>query len=306
MVRLVPEDDLRELKECVDLTVVWGDGKIMCPWHEDVNPSLQIYHDHVYCFSCNTTADGITLAQILHEFSFRQAFSWLTKYKGQRKREGHQPLAMPVDIKDTWEWTRKLEKAREWKWLADRGLGEWIIWILHIGWTGRAFSIPHITDDRVWNVKFRVHPDYQMNGENKYYSMKGQPFRSLYPIDYVKSYFQDSLGLFLTEGEFDAMVLLQAGLPALSLPSGATSNILKWRDTLTKYKVVWLCFDQDSAGQKAAVKAIRRAGPKLLPTILINITDPFWPAAWGKDVTDAREQLVPKIKESYDRLIRLQ
>ncbi len=300
---LIPEDDLKELKECVDLTVVWGDGKIMCPWHEDDNPSLQIYHDHAYCFSCNTTADGIALAQSLHEFSFKQAFSWLTKYKGQRKREGHQPLAMPVDMARVEEWHERLLETKERWWLLDRGIPATLIEELKLGWTGRSFSIPHITDGKVWNVKFRVHPDYQMNGENKYNSIKGQPFRSLYPIDYVKSSFQEFLGLFLTEGEFDAMVLLSSGLPALSLPSGATSNILKWRDTLTKYKVVWLCFDQDSAGQKAAVKAINLAGPKLLPTILINITDPYWPAGWGKDITDAREQLVPKIKESYDRLI---
>lgn len=297
---LIPEADLKELKECVDLTVIWGDGKISCPWHEDDNPSLQIYHNHVYCFSCNITVDGIALAQKLHRFSFNQAVSWLTKYKGQRRREGHHPLAMPLDIKDTWEWIRKLSTADEVLWLVDRGLESMIIYILHLGWTGRAFSIPHITDRKVWNVKFRVHPAYQMDKEHKYNSIKGQPFRSLYPIDYVKSHFQGSLGLFLCEGEFDAMILLQAGLPALSLPSGATSNILKWRDTLTKYKVVWLCFDQDKAGRTVTDRIMDKIANKLRPTIIRNIT---WNPKYGKDVTDAREVLVPKLKEAYAKVV---
>jgi putative DNA primase/helicase len=37
------------------------DGKISCPLHQDKSPSLHIYDDHAYCFSCNTRFDSYSL-----------------------------------------------------------------------------------------------------------------------------------------------------------------------------------------------------------------------------------------------------
>ena len=40
-------------------------GMIRCPFHDDHNPSMKLYDDHAYCFSCQKRADVIDLtAQI--------------------------------------------------------------------------------------------------------------------------------------------------------------------------------------------------------------------------------------------------
>lgn len=35
------------------------DGKIICPFHEDHNPSCKIYPDHWHCFGCQRHGDVI-------------------------------------------------------------------------------------------------------------------------------------------------------------------------------------------------------------------------------------------------------
>lgn len=36
-------------------------GKSLCPFHEDGNPSLQLYDDGYYCFACGAHGDGVDL-----------------------------------------------------------------------------------------------------------------------------------------------------------------------------------------------------------------------------------------------------
>lgn len=38
-----------------------------CPFHADKHPSMRIYPDHGYCFSCNTRVDNISLVQKLYD-----------------------------------------------------------------------------------------------------------------------------------------------------------------------------------------------------------------------------------------------
>lgn len=38
-----------------------------CPFHTDKHPSMKIYQDHGYCFSCNTRVDNISLVQKLYD-----------------------------------------------------------------------------------------------------------------------------------------------------------------------------------------------------------------------------------------------
>lgn len=44
-----------------------------CPFHEDSNPSMALYENHVHCFVCNRTWDSISATMALDGVTFREA-----------------------------------------------------------------------------------------------------------------------------------------------------------------------------------------------------------------------------------------
>jgi hypothetical protein len=44
-----------------------------CPFHEDHNPSMALYKNHVHCFVCNRTWDSISATMALDGVTFREA-----------------------------------------------------------------------------------------------------------------------------------------------------------------------------------------------------------------------------------------
>ena len=44
-----------------------------CPFHEDSNPSMALYDNHVHCFVCNRSWDSISATMELDGVSFREA-----------------------------------------------------------------------------------------------------------------------------------------------------------------------------------------------------------------------------------------
>lgn len=60
---------LEVVERGVSLTQVLADhghsadqyGKVICPFHEDGNPSLQLYDDGYYCFACGAHGDSVDL-----------------------------------------------------------------------------------------------------------------------------------------------------------------------------------------------------------------------------------------------------
>jgi twinkle protein len=66
----------------------------------------------------------------------------------------------------------------------------------------------------------------------------------------------------ITEGEIDAMTLHQCGIPALSVNAGAGNH--QWIendwDRLDRFSEIFVCFDDDEAGQKGAREVMQRLG----------------------------------------------
>jgi DNA primase len=87
----------------------------------------------------------------------------------------------------------------------------------------------------------------------------------------------------MTEGEFDALLLWQHGIPAFSLTNGDKSwRKLNWIAPLERVQRLILCRDQDVAG-KTATEGLIDAVHEALPTLIIH------PLGWncqGKDVTE--------------------
>lgn len=287
----------------VDLRTIWGKGKILCPWHNDHTPSLHVYPDHVYCFACQTWGSGIDLLRA-QGLTFAEAVQELEKYKGKRVRS--EPVdTTPVPLEMVEQWHQHLMASPEARaWLEGRGLRRRIVKALMLGWTeGRCYSIPHFVNGQVENVKFRVHPDYLLDDEPKYASIPHKPFTKPYPYDYFLQHYGHSKVVFVTEGEFDAMLLLQEGLPAVSLPSGITHYLSRWTSFWSRFDYLFVVFDQDEAGCKAVEKLFaktskvgRSESEKLN---VAHVEDVVWNPAWGKDVTEARDKLIPLLQELY-------
>lgn len=59
----------------------------------------------------------------------------------------------------------------------------------------------------------------------------------------------------ITEGELDTLVCWSAGIPAVSSTAGSSSFQAEWVELLSRYEV-YVCFDNDEAGHKGAIKIL--------------------------------------------------
>lgn len=106
-------------------------------------------------------------------------------------------------------------------------------------------------------------------GEPKYLNSPDTPLfdkgRTLYNLDRAAPPARKAGRLFVVEGYMDVIALAQAGIAEAVAPLGTALTPeqldLLWRQV----DVPLLCFDGDSAGQKAAIRAAHRAVPKLEP-----------------------------------------
>jgi 5S rRNA maturation endonuclease (ribonuclease M5) len=82
----------------------------------------------------------------------------------------------------------------------------------------------------------------------------------------------------ITEGELDTLVCWSLGIPAVSSTGGALSFQKEWVDLLKNYEV-YICFDNDEAGHKGAIKVL-----ELLPTAKVIFVPSNIPGI--KDISD--------------------
>ena len=111
-------------------------------------------------------------------------------------------------------------------------------------------SFPFIKNYKQVNVKYRT--------IDKKFSQETGAERTLFNIDFVSGNI-----LTITEGEFDCMALVQYGLKNItSLPSGTQDQ--KWIENewewLEKFTTIYLCMDNDTAGNTAVSLLVSRLG----------------------------------------------
>ncbi|TDD97224.1 toprim domain-containing protein [Actinomadura rubrisoli] len=112
------------------------------------------------------------------------------------------------------------------------------------GW----ISIPYLTpDDSVVSLRFRRLGD---GGGSKYLSIAGDAPR-LFNAKILNR--GDLTWMCTPEGEFDAMIAVQCGVPAVGIP-GAQSWQRRWYRLFTHYNLVCGLHDDDEAGRDLAHK----------------------------------------------------
>lgn len=82
----------------------------------------------------------------------------------------------------------------------------------------------------------------------------------------------------ICEGEIDSMTLHQYGIPSLSIPNGGGGGKKQdWvendYDYLNRFDTIYLCLDNDEAGQEAEKEIVRRLGSERCKTVTLPFKD---------------------------------
>jgi hypothetical protein len=258
-----------------------GEWALHCPFHEDHNrsASLNVFEGVWHCNGCG---EGGTLDREFLKRVPPQPFYEINSYQyssgsGSGARpdlsEGmvagcHQAL-MDDEV--------KLNKL-----ISRRGLTVETVQTFEIGWSksSQAYTIPvrNAASDLI-NVRF-----YQLDpkdGRRKIWGVAGHNEPALYPISVLN---ENPAMVMICEGEWDALLSIQHGVPAVTRTGTADRWNESWSPLFAK-KAVVVCHDMDAKGQhanrKVAASVRRHARAVRVVELPYEIT-----AKHGKDLSD--------------------
>lgn len=233
--------------------------------HNDPEPSLAVFSENAYCFGCGKYWGAFDFAAELWGVDWQQA--------RDRVRAGELPKAKVLPNPDvasiqelaaqvlTYHANLQYNPAAR-RYLNGRGLDDETIYESRIGYTGRAFAIPIYDKNRcLQTIRYRRDDNAGTVGP-KYWGTAGRNQSFLYvpPLfDWRSGWRQaceaDGINydtvrpVVLCEGEFDALILAQAGVRAVSMTNGVNA-FNEAHIPLFDNAPVWLCFDSDEPGRE--------------------------------------------------------
>lgn len=222
-----------------------GYVRTLCPFHGDQHtPGGAVYDVNFYCYTCGEWRGYDDTASMIKSGVLKPI-----RVVKHREPSGYLPLSLAVGYQTLLD-TRLAFRL---KWLSDRGISLSAAVEFRLGHTGKAFTIPVFKDGRLEAMRFRADPYFDLCVDtckcSKYFGLGGHNSGVLYA---PREEFLHSRTVVLTEGEFDALMLAQHGIPAVSSISGAQDT--KSLESLREYDRVFLAYDQDEAGHKGASK----------------------------------------------------
>jgi len=152
------------------------------------------------------------------------------------------------------------------KFFQTRGISQKTLTDLGIYEYGDSICFPYIQDGEQTNVKYRTY--------DKRFRQKANAQRTLYNIDNVKKYWQQTgnKNVIICEGEMDVVSFYEAGvINAVTLPDGAPKtakynlndlrfNAFKNCKWLNEVDKVYIATDQDEAGRALHLELLHRFG----------------------------------------------
>ena len=191
-----------------------------------------------------------------------------------------------------------VEPNHQWDWLLDRGLSEDAILTNRLGvvvdplpeharYEGMV-SIPFMNaNGQVVGHRFRCVEDHEHEFHGKYNGIAGHPTR---PFN-LRVIPEAGDSIHVTEGEFDAMILTQAGFPSVAIV-GANNWKPHYRVLLDGFEQIHVWGDPDEAGAKFA-RTVGAVFPETARTVRIvggDVNEVF--LAGGVDaLTEALERV---------------
>jgi 5S rRNA maturation endonuclease (ribonuclease M5) len=142
--------------------------------------------------------------------------------------------------------------------VTERGIHTKTLMDFDIGWDAArdVYTIPVRGEDgAIWNVR-RYTPNPK--GDTKIWSVKGMRVTELYPVKIL----DDAERVIICEGEWDTLLTIQMGFPAVTRTSGAGTWYHRWNEAF-KDKLVYICQDRDVegvSGSRKIARALSRIG----------------------------------------------
>lgn len=151
------------------------------------------------------------------------------------------------------------------------------------GLTGNneSISVPYYIDGFLTNVKTRY---FKGDDDKAGHSLVSGAELSLWNIDACR----DAPVIAITEGEWDAMAICLAGIPAVSVPNGGSKGALKLDylasalDVLEQAERILICVDTDETGEALERELVRRVGIEKCQRVT-------W--SYGKDANDVLQNI---------------
>lgn len=174
------------------------------------------------------------------------------------------------------------KKEFPYRWLSQRGLSDATIRKYLLGWDGgrKAIVIPYLNAlGEVRRLRYR-----NFEGDTKYIWGQGEKGAHIFHVRATRK-----PRLWMTEGEFDAMILAQMGFPAVSVP-GAKLFKSEWKYLFAYCKQLTCVFDSDEAGLEGAQRVAGILGPMVGDFRNVRLPP-------GLDVTDLYLQDKTKLEE---------
>ena len=171
--------------------------------------------------------------------------------------------------------------------LNSRGIPDNLINTYKLGW-GKFYSKWWITipisdkDENFLFIKLRKDPGDKDNLDKFKFYPSGSA-AELYGWESLKNNDERAV---ICEGEFDRLVLLTHGIPAITSTAGAGTFKKEWLDHFSRLKNIYVCFDADTAGDKGAERVIKMFSEKFTN---INVCKIDLKERLGKDYKDVTD-----------------
>jgi DNA primase len=277
-------------------------ARCVAPDHQDNDPSMHVYEDHVYCFSCGFYGDVTDVWATLRGFdrSVEAVLDLAREFDvelPEMSSEARQKAQERREKEDVYlKQARECHRALEWRpymveWWEGRGFGEELRekFLLGTDKNGTAAVIPFWHRGRVHGIIRR-----KLEGEPKYIYPKAEEL-----VDGHRPLFAPASThgeVYIVEGIIDVLAIAATGKNAVAI--GGTSISDAQADELNRLPgPVYILPDADEAGTQAALAWGRQFFPKA------NVC----PASYGegaKDISDAfARDGAERTGEHLDRLV---
>lgn len=285
---------------------------LKCPEHADDTTSLAIYRDHIVCYGCGFRVqrrmDALAwLLKVDVRDAIKQASKYLALAPVETRAEGATLPPLPRSIATTYERTLWGYRRDRVGWLRDRGLAEETIKAFHLGHDGTRFTIPlYGPTGELLTIRYRrddalvpaSDPDSEQEKIRKYSGVYQRNDLRLYPEWRIAK--SEETFIVAVEGELDACLLWQFGIPACS-PTNGAGSLCKLPDLLAPYphiRSIYIAADQDEPGERGAQELITTASHAGYQTVRLT-----WPVQFGKDITELMTKGIEG-GEEYRQLFR--
>lgn len=214
------------------------------------------FYDHA-----DPTVSGDLLALVSHRRNVdrRGAMKWLGDFVGLLPQESFEAIKKPKVESDLEKKLHPLHD-RTIRMCAARKISKEVLERYRVGSSvaGSEMLLPHYDEnEQLGMIQFRpvtLKKESPWTNESPFFTLFGKHL-----VDPNKTNGE----LIITEGHWDAMSWDEVGIPAVSIPSGAENH--KWIENdyhwLNQFTTIFLNYDNDEVGQKAASEVMRRLGP---------------------------------------------